>query len=117
VETLRARFGVEVDLDLEHDVIVDAERRNALLRILHEASINAIRHGGARRILVRFRSGPGGPSLRIDDDGCGFDVQGAIGAGAGLGLISMRERAEMLGGSLSIASSLGTGAVVEVALP
>jgi len=117
VDTLRLRFGIEVDLDLEDDVIVDAERRNALLRILHEASINAIRHGMARRILVRLRGGPDGPSLRIADDGAGFDVQAAVSAGRGLGLISMRERAEMLGGSLSIDSSPGAGAIVEVGLP
>ncbi len=117
VETLRLRFGIEVDLDLERDVIVDAERRNALLRILHEASINAIRHGTAQRILVRLRGGPNGQSLRITDDGSGFDVQAAVGAGRGLGLTSMRERAEMLGGSLSITSTPGAGAVVEVGLP
>ena len=117
MDTLRLRFGIEVDLDLENDVIVDAERRNALLRILHEASINAIRHGMARRILVRLRGGPDGPSLRIADDGAGFDVQAAVSSGRGLGLISMRERAEMLGGSLSIDSSPGAGAIVEVGLP
>jgi signal transduction histidine kinase len=115
VETLRLRFGIEVDLDLEHDVIVDAERRNALLRILHEASINAIRHGLARRILVRLRGGPDGPSLRIDDDGSGFDVQAAVSAGRGMGLTSMQERAETLGGSLSITSS-PAGTIVEVRL-
>src|SRR4029077_14861006 len=99
------------------NVIVDAEWRNALLRILHEASINAIRHGTARRILVRLRGGPSKPSRSIADDGSGFDVGSAISAGRGLGLVGMRERAEMLGGSLSIASSQGAGTVVEVDLP
>jgi signal transduction histidine kinase len=117
VESFRSRFGVEMELDLEHEVIVDAERRNALLRILHEASINAIRHGSAQRILIRLRSGPDGPSLRIADDGTGFDVQAAVSAGRGLGLTSMRERAEMLGASLNIASSPGAGAIVEIGLP
>jgi signal transduction histidine kinase len=117
VESFRSRFGVEMDLDLQRDVIVDAERRNALLRIVHEASINAIRHGSAQRILIRLRSGPNGPSLRIADDGSGFDVQAAVNAGGGLGLTSMQERAEVLGGSLSIASSPGAGAVVEIGLP
>jgi signal transduction histidine kinase len=116
-ETFRSRFGVEMDLDLEPDVVVDAEWRNALLRILHEASINAVRHGAAGRILVRLRSGPAGPSLRIADDGSGFDVHAAVSAGGGLGLTSMRERAEMLGASLSIASSPGAGAIVEIGLP
>jgi signal transduction histidine kinase len=117
VDSFRARFGIEIDLDLQRDVIVDAEQRNALLRILHEASVNAVRHGAARRIDVRMTSGPRGPFLRIADDGLGFDVQAAVGAGRGLGLTSMRERAELLGARLSVSSSPGAGAVVEVGAP
>jgi signal transduction histidine kinase len=117
VDSFRSRFAVEVDLDLEQGVVVDAERRNALLRILHEALVNAIRHGSAERILVRFTGGADGPSLTISDDGCGFDVPATVGSAAGLGLISMRERAELLGGGLSVASSSGRGTVVEVGLP
>jgi signal transduction histidine kinase len=113
-DSFRSRFGVEVELDLESEVLVEAEWRNALLRILHEASTNAIRHGGAERIRVRMRSGAHGPSLRVADDGSGFDVQAAVAGGDGLGLTSMRERAEMLGARLSISSSPGAGAVVEV---
>ncbi len=114
-DSFRSRFGVEIELDLESEVLVEAESRNALLRILHEASTNAIRHGGAERIRVHMRNGPHGPSLRVADDGVGFDVQAAVSAaGGGLGLTSMRERAEMLGARLSISSSPGAGAVVEV---
>ena len=118
VESFRSRFGVEVEVDLEHDVVVGAEERNALLRILHEALTNAVRHGCARRILVRLSDdSPGGPSLRIADDGSGFDVPAAVSAGKGLGLTSMQERTGILGGALSIASTPGEGTVVEVELP
>jgi signal transduction histidine kinase len=121
VQTLRLRFGVEVALDLEPDVILDAERRNALLRIVHEASINAIRHGEAEQLLVRLTDDSDGLCLSIADDGGGFDVhamsRAGAGAGLGLGLTSMQERAEMLGGSLRIASSPGAGTVVEAKLP
>ncbi len=116
VESFRARFGVHVELDLEHEVIVDAEQRNALLRILHEALINAIRHGSARLILVCLANDGEGLSLQVSDDGCGFDVQAAAHASTGLGLTSMRERAHLLGGSLSIASRPGAGTVVKVGL-
>jgi signal transduction histidine kinase len=120
-QAFTSRFGVEVDLDLEGDLIVDAQRRNALLRILHEAMTNAIRHGSAGHVLIRLR-GDGeedrdGISLRIADDGGGFDVPAAASAGRGLGLISMGERADTLGGSLHISSSPGSGTVVEVGLP
>jgi signal transduction histidine kinase len=117
VESFRSRFGVEVDLELDGDVVVDAERRNALLHILHEALTNAIRHGSAGRILVSLTGGRGGPSLRIADDGSGFDVPTAVRSATGLGLISMGERAELLGGGLDIFSRPGAGTIVQVGLP
>jgi signal transduction histidine kinase len=117
VETFRSRFGVTVELDLTLGVIVDAEQRNALLRILHEALMNAIRHGSAQQILVCLAGEKGSLSLKITDDGSGFDVPAAVSAGNGLGLTSMHERAQMLGGSLSIASRPGAGTIVEVGLP
>jgi signal transduction histidine kinase len=117
VDSFRSRFPVDVELDLEQDVVVDAERRNALLRILNEAMINATRHGSARQILVRLTGGQRGSALSISDDGSGFDVPAAVSAGRGLGLISMNERAELLGGGLNIISAPGTGTVVEVGLP
>jgi two-component system, NarL family, sensor kinase len=59
----------------------------------------------------------GGSSLRIADDGSGFDVPAAVNSCRGLGLTSMGERAELLGGSLNIVSTPGEGAIVEVTLP
>ncbi|HTA13914.1 MAG TPA: ATP-binding protein [Solirubrobacteraceae bacterium] len=117
VESFRSRFGVEIELELDPNVVVEAEFRNALLRILHEALINAVRHGSAQQVLVRLGAGSAGRSLRIADDGTGFDVQAAVSAGKGLGLTSMQERAGILGASLSIISSPGAGTVVEVGLP
>jgi signal transduction histidine kinase len=117
VDSFRSRFGVDVELDLQTGVIVDAEWRNTLLRILHEALNNAVRHGSAQRILVRLGKDANGPSLRIVDDGSGFDVPTALSAGRGLGLTSMQERAGLLGGTLKILSTPGAGTVVEVGLP
>jgi signal transduction histidine kinase len=117
VESFRSRFGVDVELDLQRDVVVAAERRNSLLRILHEAMTNAIRHGDAGRILVRLTGDRRGSALRIDDDGCGFDVEATINSVRGLGLTSMCERAELLGGTLNVSSTPGKGTVVEVELP
>jgi signal transduction histidine kinase len=119
--SFRSRFGVQIELDLQQDVLVDDEWRNALLRILHEALNNAVRHGSAEHIRVSFGASENGngsvPSLRIADDGVGFDVPAAVSAPSGLGLTSMQERAGLLGGSLRIASTPGAGTVVEVALP
>jgi signal transduction histidine kinase len=117
VSSFRSRFGVDIELDLQQDVIVDDEWRNALLRILHEALNNAVRHGSAQRILVSLGQGSSGSSLRIVDDGSGFDVPAALSASRGLGLTSMQERAGLLGGTLRILSTPDTGTVVEVGLP
>jgi signal transduction histidine kinase len=115
-ESFRSRFGVAVELDLEPSVILDAERRNAVLRILHEALTNAVRHGAARHVEVRLAGGRRESHLTVADDGCGFDVGAAVRAGKGLGLVSMRERAELLGGDLNVVSSPGSGTMVEVGL-
>jgi signal transduction histidine kinase len=117
VDSFRSRFGVDVELDLQADVVVNDEWRNALLRILHEALNNAVRHGSAQQIHVSLGEDANGPSLRIVDDGSGFDVPAAISAGQGLGLSSMQERAGLLGGALNIVSTPGVGTVVEIGLP
>ncbi len=117
VDSFRSRFGVDADLDLEHDLVVDAEHRNALLRIIHEALTNAVRHGRAKRVRVELTAPAGGTHLSIADDGAGFDARSAFETGKGLGLTSMSERAEMLGGSVRISSHVGAGTVVEVELP
>jgi signal transduction histidine kinase len=116
-DSFRSRFAVALDLDLDRRVVVGAEQRNALLRILHEALTNAIRHGSARNVLVRLAEHQHSAWLTIADDGSGFDVPAALSARKGLGLMSMKERAEMLGGGVRISSRPGAGTVVEVGLP
>ena len=114
VASFQARFRVAVDLDLAGAPGVDAERRTAFLRILGQAMANAVEHGGASRMVVRLRECDGGVSLRVDDNGCGFDASRTR---SGWGLTGMRERAELLGGRFNISSRPGLGAAVEVGLP
>jgi signal transduction histidine kinase len=116
-ELFHTRFGAEVQVEVEGGRALDAERRDALLRILHEALTNAVWHGSAERILVRLVRSEPGSSLSIADDGSGFDVDAALATGAGIGLTSMRERAELLGGRCSIQSSPDEGTLVKVVLP
>jgi signal transduction histidine kinase len=116
-ESFRARFHVDVHLDLAAPAAIEPEKRNALLRVLHEALTNAVRHGGARHIGVSLSQVPGGVSLRICDDGQGFDPEVAAQAKGGLGLISMRERVELLGGTFTLHSSPHRGAMVEAVCP
>ena len=86
-----------------------------LYRIVQEALQNALRYSNARIVAVQLTGGPEGLSLTIADDGVGFDVDARY--GKGLGLISMHERLEAVGGTLEIRSKPGAGTRLEVKAP
>ena len=95
-----------------------AEIETAAFRIVQEAVNNAIRHGGARRITIVATVDDRRLSLAVRDDGSGFDPKGQVGGqGAGMGLSSMRERAELMGGRFTLGSQPGAGTTVEVTIP
>jgi signal transduction histidine kinase len=114
---LADRSGIGLELELDDEVAAEPETRSELLRILGEAISNATRHGKASKIHVTL-SAEAGLCLAISDDGCGFDDSAYPRlAETGIGLGSMRERAEGLGGELRVSSRRGEGTQVEVALP
>ena len=84
----------------------------AVLRIAGEATSNAVRHSGARRVRVAVGWADGLVELVVADDGRGF-----AGPTAGVGLGSMRERALELGGSCTVESAPGRGTTVRALLP
>ncbi len=89
-----------------------------LLRIGQEAINNAVKHAQAQRIFVNLLFDTRRVQLIVRDDGCGFDNQAARNETAGhFGLIGMRERAEQIGGTLSIHSTNGTGTEVVADVP
>ncbi len=87
-----------------------------LFRIAQEALRNAARHAGASAVDLAMEPEAGGVRLSIRDDGAGFDPL-AERARPGLGLASMRERAELLGGRIDIRSAPGRGTTIEVWAP
>ncbi|MGW4646802.1 sensor histidine kinase [Kitasatospora sp. NPDC004289] len=93
----------------------DAESLTALYRAAQEALTNAHRHGRASRIEVTAAYGEAAATLVVADDGRGFD--GVPGAGSGFGIRGMRERVELLGGSVEIGAATPSGAVVTVTVP
>jgi signal transduction histidine kinase len=116
---LAERFGARapVELELERPAHVPPAVRDGLVKIMREAMTNAVRHGAAREVAVSL-SGAGGVTLRVADDGCGFDAERPPRRpGGGFGLISMRERAEALGGAFAIVSTPGAGTKIEVVVP
>lgn len=86
-------------------------------RIAQEAINNALRHADAARIDVALRLVENHLELTVRDDGRGFDLAAAERGHGGLGLISMRERAEMAGGALHIVGQAGAGTTLTARLP
>ena len=115
VETAREaelRYGAAVTVKVPQLVILPPARREALLRIATEAISNAARHSGAAEVRVELERLDGATMLRIIDRGRGFDT--ATTDHAGFGLVSMKERAEAIGGDFQIRSRPGWGTQVEV---
>jgi signal transduction histidine kinase/ligand-binding sensor domain-containing protein len=88
-----------------------------LVLIGQEAVNNAVRHGQARRVAVEIDYQGDRTSLRVADDGVGFDPEAASTASGHYGLVSMRERAEQVRGRITIASSPGSGTEIEAVVP
>ena len=112
--------GVKVDLSFsgEESAIPKPVKMQVYLA-MREAVRNAVRHSGCSRLGITLEVHDGEVCGLVEDDGEGFDPE-AVGKATpswGVGLRSMRERAEMLGGDLRVASSPGAGARVELRVP
>jgi signal transduction histidine kinase len=111
-----SRAGLDIDLRCE-DVpsSLPPDVTLCVYRVVQEALQNVGKHARARHVSVRLAGSEARLSLTIEDDGDGFDVDAAM--GTGLGLISMHERLEALGGGLAIRSAPGSGTRIEVTVP
>lgn len=97
-----------------------AEMETALFRVVQEAIGNVARHAMARNLRLSFERGASHVQIEIEDDGVGFDlVELSLSPDneRGLGLLGMRERAELLGGSLDVDSAPGCGARLRIHVP
>lgn len=97
------------------DRTVTPEQARALFRICQEALTNTMRHAGASRVTVCLGEEGEDIVLEIRDDGVGITDETV--ASSTLGLVGMRERAQLLGGSLSISGQPGQGTTLTVRLP
>jgi signal transduction histidine kinase len=117
VEMLGAVHGANVDLQIEPGFTIDTDDRElALLRIVHEALHNAVRHAHAEHVTVRVGATNGALVVEVADDGVGFDPESAELRSRHLGLTSMEERTRELRGRLRIDSRPGTGTTVRIEL-
>jgi len=114
VKELTYRSGLDLQLDVDPGIELSRPASNELLGILREAIANAARHGKANSVSVGLQR-ENGIVLEISDDGRGFDPLELEKRGrAGFGLVSMQQRAHVLGGSLQVWSSLGQGTKIRL---
>jgi signal transduction histidine kinase len=128
VEGLAAALAKHVDvLGRAHHLPIELEHHGdprlrpgvdeELFKIAQEALHNAVRHARAAHVRVRLEERPEAVALSVVDDGRGFDPDAAALRSRSLGLTSMEERAQALGGALRIASAPGAGTTVAMELP
>lgn len=119
IDALREELSpCQIPITFTHENVPAAlpiDLRLCLFRVVQEGVQNAIKHSHARSISVHISGGEDRLTLTILDDGTGFDVDAAW--RKGLGLISMSERLEAIGGSLEIRSTRATGTQLDVTVP
>jgi signal transduction histidine kinase len=90
-----------------------------LFRVTQAALVNVSQHAQAAHVKVNIRKLPAAVCLEIHDDGKSFEVERVLFSKKNkrLGLIGMRERVEMVGGSFSVESAPGTGTTIQARIP
>ena len=113
---LRESTGIETSLVVDEEPQLDMLTSVTLYRIAQEALANVMRHANATSVEVALALRNGAAVLEISDNGQGISRE-QIDGSRSLGLIGMRERAELLGGSVTIDGRPGEGTIVTVTLP
>jgi PAS domain S-box-containing protein len=113
------RTGIVTEV-VGHVTDVSGDLAIACFRVVQEALTNVVRHARAQHVWIELNQHEGSVELVVRDDGAGFDVTRTIeraASGGNLGLLGMRERVEILGGSLEIDSQSGEGTRIRILLP
>jgi signal transduction histidine kinase len=115
LSTVERQFGIEVAYERAGTAAaIDATTGIHIYRVLQEALSNVARHSGAKSARVRLRCDPGVVELEVEDHGKGLDASTSP---RGLGLVAMRERAELLGGTLELLRPRDGGMLVRLTIP
>lgn len=108
--------GLPVEIGLSPATLpaVDPATAEHITRITREALHNCVKHAGARSARLQVTVTESSLRVRVEDDGCGFDPGATR---SGYGRHTMRERAQLLGGELTVASTPGSGTAVALEVP
>jgi two-component system NarL family sensor kinase len=126
-ENIAHSSELSIDCSCEKvDALLSKEMEIHVYRIIQEALANVVRHAKASKVTLKVQRHSGNIEIAVSDNGQGFIVdpgsirtfssQGKDGP-HGLGLTSMTERARIIGGKLSITSSLGSGTTIHLTIP
>jgi signal transduction histidine kinase len=120
LETLATRMIQQTDIEIELDVELDADVRHApevesaVYRIAQEAMTNVAKHARATRIHASVSDRSGDIAVTVRDNGRGFDAHQRS---TGFGLLGMRERLALVGGTFELESAPGAGTVLRATIP
>jgi len=115
---LAKRHGLRLALKVgDLDGVLDRDQKLHIYRVVQEALHNVVRHSRARSVCVSVKKQRGSVVAVVEDDGQGFECAPAGDLDGGLGLTTMRERAELVGGELLVRSRRGLGTRVEIRVP
>ncbi len=114
---LKQHTGIEPDLDIRLPKRLPETLRSIIFRNISEAVNNVEKHANATRVSVKAVAADGGVHVEIADDGTGFVVSESLYLPGHLGLVAMRERAQLAGGWCRFESEPGTGTRVTFWVP
>ncbi len=119
VQRAREQSGLNIQLEAQDHLHFPPAVEAQVIRIVQEAVTNVRKHAQARNVTVRFAPEEGdGTTVTVHDDGRGFDLAGVeSGRGTRFGLLTMRERAEGIGGTLTVDTTPGAGTTVRLWIP
>jgi signal transduction histidine kinase len=120
VERVSGAYGLDIATDVSlagaegTEARLEGESESTLYRLTQEALTNIVRHAGAENVHIAVRADGEDVLLEIHDDGRGFDPSERH---EGFGLVGMRERVELAGGTLQIRSGEGQGSIITARVP
>jgi signal transduction histidine kinase len=115
LDAVERRSSIETRLLVDEALELPALVEEGLYRIVQEALNNTLKHASATCVTVHIHVQHGQLGLEVIDNGRGFDHDGMSYTG-GLGLVSMKERAEKLGGLFTVLSKPGEGTTIKVSV-
>ena len=111
------RSGIKAELKkMRIEPLLPDAARTGLFRIVQESLTNVARHANAKKVTISLQQKKGLLVLKIEDDGIGFDKEKITGKKT-LGILGMKERTSVMGGTYEIESASGKGTIVSVTVP